>query len=166
VKTITDLSSVLLVNVGLKEDLLSYYFLTKALLIMMSGLFLPKLLDSLGKRVSLYLMITMLSLSFYLLSLKNLYLFVIFSLFIYVINYYWGTFYNALVNETIPTKFRASTLSGMSLIDSLLMLPSSAIGAFLYQHFGWLSFRIFAIYSFIISLIILISFNKKIKSKF
>jgi MFS family permease len=145
----------LLLEVGLPSALLSTYFVISSVLGVLAGVLLPKLIHSIKIRRSILVVILLQSLGLFFISTKTAWLVVPFSYFLTISHLMWNYVDADIIHKHIPSRIRATVMSGRQLMISFVYLLNPWVMAYLVQTFRWKVFFYFAIIVFAVGLSIL-----------
>ncbi|MBR9700723.1 MFS transporter [Candidatus Woesearchaeota archaeon] len=145
----------LLLEAGLPNSLLSTYFVIGSILCMIGGVLLPKLVHSLKIRRSIIVVIVLQSVGLLFISTKAILFVAPFSYFLIISHLMWSYIDADIIHKHIPSKIRATAMSGRQSMISFVYLLNPWIMAYLVQTFRWVVFVYSAIAVFVIGIIVL-----------
>lgn len=130
----------LLLDSGFPQNLLSTYFVISSILGLIYGIILPKIIHKLKTIKTTYLVIILQSLSLFSISTGNYLILAPFSYILMLSHTLWNYNDADIVHKHIPSKIRATAMSGRQLMLSAIFLFNPWLMTFLVDKFRWAVF--------------------------
>lgn len=158
-----ELSQPLLLEAGLLNSLLSSYFAIASVIGLIGGILLPKIVSKLKTKKSIVLIILLQAVGLLFLSTKNIWFVVPFSYFLLISHILWNYVDADIIHKHIPSRIRATAMSGRQLMLSFVFLFNPWLMAYLVQTFKWPVFFYSGIIVFVLGMIIFVLGKKYLK---